>query len=371
MLVFIFLFSFFKVSGQTYTVSTFAGSSTGASGFQNGVGLNAQFNRPNGMATDLSGNLIVADNANHSIRRISPSGTVSTIAGNGIVGSVNGPGITATFNNPTDVAVDRNGNIYVADAENHKIRKITPTGLTTTLAGSGFSGYRDGTPDSAQFNDPISITCDNDLNVYVLEASRIRKITPNGVVSTLAGSGVAGDSDGIGVNASFRFGRSLKFVNNSGYFILITNGDRKIRRVTLEGEVNTINNFSAGFQDGPISNAFIGGFIAQAITQNGNFVFIDGLNNRVRRISSDNFVSTLAGNGTVGNTDGNGSIATFNQPSGIAVSSTGLIYISDAGNNNIRLLTPSCLTPPTPTLSAGSALTFCQGGSVILFTNNP
>ncbi len=183
-------------------VSTLAGS--GAYGFADGDGINAKFYFPKGIALDASGNLYVADDINHRIRKITPTGTVTTIAGS-TSGSDDGDGINAKFNNPRGVTLDAAGNIYVADAGNHRIRKITPTGTVSTIAGSTV-GVTEGIGTAAKFNTPAGVAVDASGNIYVAddENERIRKITTNGTVSTLAGGFLQGFTDGVGGDAQFR-----------------------------------------------------------------------------------------------------------------------------------------------------------------------
>ncbi len=183
--------------------SIHAGS--GEAGDLDGSKESAAFNEPRGLAFDGSGNLYVADNNNHTIRKISLDGVVSTFAGVGIQGSADGIGQQAAFHSPQGLVADQSGNVYVADAGNHKIRKITPQGMVSTLAGSGKAGARDGSGQAAAFNGPVGLCIDSQGNLYVADMlnHKIRKITPEGRVSTLAGSGVQGSSDGSGAKASF------------------------------------------------------------------------------------------------------------------------------------------------------------------------
>ena len=184
-------------------VTTFAGS--GKAAFVDGVGLTASFNLPSCVAFDLIGNLFVADELNHRIRKISPSGNVSTFAGSGFATYVDGEGLSASFRNPLGVAVDSDGAVYVGDWGNHRIRKINPSGTVSTLAGSGTAAFANGVGLAASFNGPRGVAVDSTGSVYVADESnhRIRKISPSGAVSTFAGSGSATFANGGGLAASF------------------------------------------------------------------------------------------------------------------------------------------------------------------------
>ncbi|MDG1409691.1 MAG: hypothetical protein P8Q52_03015, partial [Acidimicrobiales bacterium] len=189
------------------TVTTFAG---GAQGSADGTGADARFNYPKGVAVDGDGNLYVADSNNHTVRKITLAGEVTTLAGTaGSSGSVDGTGADARFNYPHEVAVDGDGNLYVADTSNHTIRKITPAGVVTTLAGTaGSSGSADGTGADARFTSPNGVAVDGDGNVYVADTYNytVRKVTPAGVVTTLAGTaGSNGSDDGTSADARFKY----------------------------------------------------------------------------------------------------------------------------------------------------------------------
>jgi sugar lactone lactonase YvrE len=202
-LLFTLVTFFMAVTSFSQEVTTFAGS--GSYGDTDGTGAAASFRFPHGVAIDAVGNVYVADRNNYKIRKITPMGEVSTLAGSGSLGNADGLGTAASFNYPTGIAIDATGNLYVADSENHKIRKITPAGVVSTLAGSGLPGNTNGTGTSASFKAPLGVTVDAAGNVYVADSQnhKIRKITPAGVVSTFAGSGGAGSTDGAGSVASF------------------------------------------------------------------------------------------------------------------------------------------------------------------------
>ena len=217
------------------TVTTLAGTA-GTSGFTDGVGTNAEFFNPHGVAVDSSGNVYVADTYNHLIRKITSSGAVTTLAGTaGISGFSDGVGTNAKFNYPHGVAVDSSGNVYVADTHNQLIRKITSSGTATTLAGTaGISGSTDGVGTNAKFNSPIGVAVDSSGNVYVADTYNhlIRKITSSGAVTTLAGSaGISGSTNVVGTNAEF-FNPYGVAVGSSGNVYVADTFNHLIRKIT-------------------------------------------------------------------------------------------------------------------------------------------
>jgi sugar lactone lactonase YvrE len=212
-------------------VSTFAGS--GSVGSADGAGILASFNNPQGLVLDGSGNLYVADQGNNLIRKITSGGVVSTFAGSGKAGSTNGNVTEATFGALSGVALDGLGNLYVADQGNSLIRKITPAGMVTTFAGSGSQGSADGTGTAASFYYPTGLTIDGSGNVYVADRMNnlIRKITPGGIVSTLAGSGNAGFANGKGTAASFNNPFAVA-IDGSDNLYVADLGNNLIRKIT-------------------------------------------------------------------------------------------------------------------------------------------
>ena len=219
-------------------------------GFADGTGTAAQFNGPFGVAVDVDGNVYVADTYNYRIRKITPAGVVTTLAGNTNYGYADGAGAGALFYLPKGVAVDPAGNVYVADENNQRIRKITPTGTVTTLAGST-GGSTDGDVSVAQFSTPGGIAIDADGNLYIGDTGnhRIRKITPAGVVSTLAGS-TQGITDADGSAARFNKPTGV-VVDGDGNIYVADDDNERIRKVTPSGTVTTIaGGFAPGFTDG-------------------------------------------------------------------------------------------------------------------------
>ena len=221
------------------TVSTFAG--TGVAGAADGKDT-ATFNSPLGVAVDVAGNVYVADYENDLIRKISAAGVVSTIAGKrGVAGAANGLDTASRFNLPESLAVDVSGNIYVADNGNNLIRKITPAGVVSTIAGSGKAGFADGTGTSASFNSPFGIAVDLAGNIYVADAgnNRVRKITPAGTVSTFAGSGARGARDAAGAAATFNTPAGL-VIDLAGNIYVADENNNLIRKITPAAVVTTI-----------------------------------------------------------------------------------------------------------------------------------
>ena len=224
-------------------VTTYAGAS-GIEGSDNGAALTARFRFPHGIVIDSAGNLFVSDGSNHTIRKITPAGVVSTFAGAGVFGNTNETGTAAKFNEPLGLAIDAASNIYVADRMNSLIRKITPAGVVTTVAGTASTaGFADATGTAAKFNYPWGVASDASGTLYVADTNnnKIRKITPAGVVSTLAGSatGLGGYADGAGSTAKFNQPIDLR-VASSGNVYVADNFNKTIRKITAAGSVSTV-----------------------------------------------------------------------------------------------------------------------------------
>ena len=303
------------------TVTTLAG---GSYGYLDGAGNMAKFASAFGVAADVAGNIIVADGANNRIRRIAPDGTVSTVAGDGTPGILNGPAATAQFSYPRGVAVDVSGNIYVADADNNLIRKITPQGIVSTVAGDSTAGFRDGPAAQAKFNFPFELVLDPSGNIYVTDGGnhRIRKITTTGEVMTI-GDATFGVPEGIAMDAS----QNLYIADASSHkiFKMTPTGARSVLAGTGE----------PGFTNGP-------GTIAQffnpegiVVDKHGNVYVGDLSNNAIRKITPAGVVSTFAG-GTRGFKDGPATESKFYEVSGVTVDASGNIIAADVFNSRIR-----------------------------------
>ena len=326
----------------TATVTTLAGS--GVAGFGDGAGTIAQFNDPVGLATDEHGNVYVADQANQRIRKIISTGFVSTFAGSGTEGFTEGSLSMAQFDAPVGVVMDAQGNAYVADFNNERIRKISSSGTVSTFAGNDTAGYKDGNGGAAQFNGPIAVGTDLSGNVYVAEAynNLIRKITAAGIVSTLAGNGLPGFANGNGTAAQFQFPNAL--VTDSLGNVYVADGDNNcIRKISPAGVVSTFagggGDERPGFSDDIGTAALFN--LPDGITMDpkGNIYVADENNNCIRMISPAGVVTTLAGSSKAGFADGMGNAALFNAPQGLAIDTQGNIYVSDGLNNKIRMIT--------------------------------
>lgn len=328
-------------------VRTLAGRA-GVAGSADGLGEEARFSLPTGLAADAAGNLYVADTSNHTIRKITPAGLVSTLAGRaGTAGSVDGFGADARFNRPGGVAIDSAGNLYVADSGNHTIRKISPSGLVGTVAGATASpGSADGLGAAARFNQPRGVVADGTGNVYVADTSNhtIRRITAAGLVSTLAGrAGAPGSADGDGAGARFFEPWSVA-IDGLGNIYVADSANDTVRRITAAGTVSTPAGAAEthGSADGPGAEARFWSPRGIARDSIGNTYVADYFNNTVRRITADGAVRTLAGApGLAGYADGTGTEARFDQPSGVAADRAGNVYLADARNNRIRKVSPT------------------------------
>ena len=336
------------------TIATLAGLA-GSSGSADGTRSAARFYNPEGVAVDGSGNVYVGDTSNNTIRKITPSGVSSTLAGlAGSPGSTDGTGSAARFYHPYGVAVDGSGNIYVADSYNNTIRKITPIGIVSTLAGlAGSAGSTDGTGSAARFYRPSGVAVDISGNVYVADSSNstIRKVTSAGVVSTLAGlAGSTGSADGTGSAARFYQPRGVA-VGGSGNLYVGDTSNHTIRRITPAGVVSTLAGLagSSGSADGTGSAAGFYQPRGVAVDGSENIYVADVYNHTIRMITPSGVVGTPAGlAGTSGSADGTGSAARFNRPYGVAVDSSGHVYVADTNNYTIR----SSVTPPVITSPA-------------------
>lgn len=353
-------------------VSTVAGIAD-SNGAINGVGTNTTFQKPHGIAVAKDGNLYIADRDNNSIRKLDLLGNVTTIAGNGNVGSLNGNGSSATFNNPWGLAVDDDGNIFVADTRNHLIRKIDTFGVVSTYAGTGARGYTGGNRLTATFGDPTDIEIDSDGNLIICDHSThlIRKITPQGIVSTIAGSpNIIGSTNGFSASFNWPYGIGLDSVDN---IYVADERNHLIRKIDENGLVSTFAGTDGifGSIDTNTTNAKFYYPWDVTFDNEGNLYIGDGDNHTIRKIDTDLQVMTLAGTaGKEGNKDGIGPNAEFTSTTGIVFNPINeALYVADAFSNTIRkiVITGENVTGVTLTVSD----TLIELGAVVAFTINP
>ncbi len=329
---------------------------------------------PSGVAVDGEGNLYVSCTGYSMIRKVAPSGLVSPFAGTyNVLGNTDGPGSTATFNQPLGIGIDRSGNLYVADAGNNTVRKITPAGVVSTFAGTaGVAGDANGTGTAAQFDYPDGIAVDSAGNVYVSEwvNCMIRKITPAGVVSTLAGAtGAKGSVDGTGAGARFDHPSGLA-VDGSGNVYVADYINDTIRKVTPEGVVTTFAGYPgrAASADGTGSAARFYTPAGVALDASGNLYVADSGNNTIRMVTPTGVVTTLAGTpgywGMPGGTNGTGAAAAFAAPLGIAADGSATVYVADTGNAAVRKGVPDL----APQIQAQPASQFAAAGGSATFS---
>jgi sugar lactone lactonase YvrE len=327
-------------------VTTLAGSA-GTAGSADGVGSAARLSAPQGVAVSGTGIIYVADTANGAIRAVTVGGTVTTFAGSPSAGSASGLSASARFYNPQDVALDSSHNIYLADTLNNVIRKITPSGVVSILAGTpGISGSADGPGYAALFSAPQGVAVDSSRNIYVADAGNntIRKISFNGTVVTLAGSaGIPGNADGTGTGAHFNAPQGVA-VDAAGNVYVADTWNHTIRKITPGGICTTFAGLAGAFGafDGTNSHARFNNPAGIAVDNSGNVFVADTFNHTIRKITPAGVGSTLAGlAGTFGSADGTNSSARFFAPRGVAVDVMGNIYVSDSGNHTLRALSPS------------------------------
>ena len=327
--------------GQQYVISTIAGNNSLGAGYSgdSGPATSAQLSFPGGIALDKSGNLYIADGGNNRVRKVS-GGVITTVAGNGTLGysGDNAAATSAELDDPVGVAVDGSGNIYIADAGNQVIREVSASGTITTFAGSntlgaGYSG--DGAAaNAAQLNNPVAVAVDSSGNVYIADSGNdvIREVS-GGNISTIP-SGILHNPDDVAVDAM-------------GNVYVADTGGRRI--VILTGGNATVfagnGNFGFSGDGGPATNAEFNDPFGLYVDSSGYVYIADTFNNRIRKVSADGIITTIAGQGGAGyyGDGGPATAALLYFPHHIAVDPSGNVYIADEANSVIRKLQ---VTPP-------------------------
>jgi len=326
------------IPAAVLTVSTLAGSTT--VGHQDGVGIAAGFNNASSLVIGSDGALYVGDWANNLIRKINIStSAVTTFAGTGAVGHVDGAAATAVFNGTANIVFDKSGNLFVADEENNMIREITTSGNVVTIAGSGAMGSADGIGAAASFNHPEGMVIDVNGNMYVADNNNtIRKINlATKQVTTYAGTGVRGFINGPVAGATFSSPYGLAMDANGDIYVgdIVNNCIRKITVST--GTVSTFaGTGTQGLSNGPAATATFYFPCGVAFDSKGNLFVAELKNNTIRKIATDGTVSTYAGTGQKGSTDGPATTATFSQPIAMAIDASGNVFVADEYNSEIR-----------------------------------
>jgi sugar lactone lactonase YvrE len=361
-------------------INTIAGNGTGGYGGDGGSAINAELNGPGDMAVDAGGNVYIADAYNSRIRKIDPSGIISTIAGNGscVFGGDGGPSTSAMVCEPYGVAVDAVGNLYVADTYNNRIREINASGIISTIAGNGTGGFSgDGGPaTSAEISEPTAVAVDSTGHVYIADRGnyRIRKIDPSGTISTIAGTGTIGEAGdgGPALDASFDTVWDVA-VNAAGDVYIADVYDNVIRKIDHTTQIISkaagTGSFGFGGDGGPATSALVSNTYGVSVDAAGNVYISDTYNQRVRKIDTNGIISTIAGNGTA-SFGGDGGLATsaeLNDPYGITVDASGNVYIADINNERIRKVRLSISPAPFPGTSVGQT----SSQNVYLVINQP
>ncbi|MDR0910427.1 MAG: hypothetical protein LBM77_11760 [Spirochaetaceae bacterium] len=333
----------FLVDAKVTTLAGYTGTPSDymePRGFQDGTGTEARFGRLSGITIDNSGNLYVADYDNHRIRKITPAGVVTTLAGSE-EGYRDGNISEALFDLPSSITIDSSNNLYIGES-NGRIRKISSDGIVSTLTGVG-EGFKDGDKTEALFGFLIcDMAIDSSGVLYVADYNnhRIRKVTPDGYVTTLAG-GEIGEWNGVGTNAEFRYPMGIT-INSSG-IVFVADNNNRIRKITPDGTVSYFSGTGElGFSDSPARYWRPQGLTIDSL---GNIYVADSASYRVRKITPY-YVGTLIGSNTTsltgstsriqGNQDGLGKAATLGEPQDVAVDSSFNVYVTDNENCNIR-----------------------------------
>ena len=336
---------------STGVITTIAGTGEFGDGGDGGPATQAQLAFPTNVAVDGAGNLYIADASNHRIRRVDPSGSITTIAGTGERGFAGdgGPATQAQLAFPTDVAVDGAGNLYIADAGNHRIRRVDPSGSITTIAGTGERGFAgDGGPATqARLYHPSGVAVDRAGNLYIADSGnhRIRRVSQSGTITTIAGTGERGfgGDGGPAVEAQLYYPRGVA-VGQMGDLYIADISNHRIRRVGRSGTITTFAGTRArGFSGdgGPATQARLYHPSGVAVGQLGDLYIADISNHRIRKVDSTGVITTIAGTGEFGD-GGPATQALLYYPVGVAVGQFGDdVYIADTSNHRIRRVDPS------------------------------
>ena len=336
-----------KIKNNAWIINTVAG--TGEKGFSGdgGSATKAQLDSPWDVAMDAEGNIYIADQGNNRIRKVDTSGVINTVAGTGERGFSGDGGLAteAQLDSPWDVAMDAEGNIYIADQGNNRIRKVDTSGVINTVAGTGEWGFSGdgGLATEAQLNSPTGVAVDAEGNIYITDYgnNRIRKVDTSGVINTVAGTGEWGFNGDGGLATEAQFNRLYRVAVDAEGNIYITDyGNNRIRKVDTSGVINTVaGSGERGFSGdgGPATEAQIDSPKGVSVDASGNIYIADQGNNRIRKVYSSGIITTVAGSGEGGSGDGSPATeALLYYPWNVTVDAEGNIYIADTSDNRIR-----------------------------------
>ena len=348
------------------TITTFAGTGVTTYGGDGGVATSAQFSTPQGVAVDSAGNVYMADSGHHRIRKIDTSGNISTYAGTGTAGFTGdgGPATSARLNTPLGISIDSSDNLYIAEGNNSRIRKVATDGTITTVAGSsaGFSGDG-GAATSAQINSPFGVVAGSGGVFYIADTGnqRIRKVDGSGNITTVAGTGSAGSSGDTGAATSAQINTPMSgAIDSSGNYYFADYGNSKIRKVDTGGTITTVAGTGiSGFSgdNGAATSAQLNSPRSVAVDSTGNVYIADTSNSVIRKVDTSGTITSIAGTGGSSGFSGDGGVATSAQlssPQGVAVNSSGTVYIGDTSNRRIRRVM-SVVVPGAPTIGTATA----------------
>jgi uncharacterized protein (TIGR03437 family) len=391
---FTLLFTSCLLAQTAGTINTIAGTGGALFSGDGAAATLAGLNVAVDVSADRAGNLYIVDQFNHRIRKIASNGTITTVAGTGVPG-YSGDGaaaVNAQINTPTGVFADTAGNIYIAEPGNQRIRKVNPSGIITTIAGNGSKGYSGdgGQATAASLFNAVRVAVDPSGNVVIADQSnhRIRRVTPAGIITTIAGNGAgtpaagAFSGDGGQATAASLNNPTALAITPAGVIYFADQFNQRIRKIAADGTINTIaGNGTAGFagDGGPALAASLNFPGGMALDASGNLYVNDDLNYRTRRISTSGTITTVAGNGVQG-FSGDGGLATaaeLNGNFGATVDAAGNLYIADSTNNRIREVYGAATPGPTPAITPSgivpiysSSTTIQPGSWISIYGNN-